>query len=552
MKNSKEKSDSNKMLLGRLLRIQGFVAKNGMPYALYLVYIYSLLPLVAAVMPFFAKIFSKIDTIIEKHLLIGRDLAYWRKNKGKLISESQGREAYRIRIEDLGFNEKALGSLKEEQKRSREVVIGKVGEGEYILSRFGMIKNLPTVPVERFIERKEKRYSLEIVAIDGYVGMKKYFKKNKLMFARSIKAADRLSLAGCNVPTILDIDFDALSLTLAYIKGRDIRDLFRQESAGPDNLVAGEGTIEINRRVYNKEKFNNVLSQRFVENLFGEIKKIYAEGFIYCDMSYGNIVVEEKTGNPYFVDLDNVRDYSKMGKIFFRTLCDKYTAIFNRRFFAEELTRSEVEYKIRELKKSEHFKLYAPVYFGHGLAFGNIWQMDVGQGRWHYLLEPNLPSPRGRRILDLGANNGFNSMQLLRNGASEAVALERNSVFIKQGELFKSVFEWADNVQRYNFRYIQADMKDLPSIDIGKFDMVMALCCLYYLEEDSILSVVRHIRAITDTFILQCNVTTFRNDHAMHKKASLEYTMEILKKCGFVVTKVVEPQGYSRPLVIAK
>ena len=38
----------------------------------------------------------------------------------------------------------------------------------------------------------------------------------------------------------------------------------------------------------------------------------------------------------------------------------------------------------------------------------------AGEGRWRYILEHNLPPQDGRRVLDLGANNVFNALMMLR------------------------------------------------------------------------------------------------------------------------------------------
>ncbi len=68
-------------------------------------------------------------------------------------------------------------------------------------------------------------------------------------------------------------------------------------------------------------------------------------------------------------------------------------------------------------------------------------------------------------MLDLGANNGFNSLQLLRNGAKEAIAFEIESEAIEQGIFLKSAYEWSD-LQQYNFRYINSNMADLVTMDL--------------------------------------------------------------------------------------
>ena len=97
------------------------------------------------------------------------------------------------------------------------------------------------------------------------------------------------------------------------------------------------------------------------------------------------------------------------------------------------------------------------------------------------------------------------------------------------------------------------DAKDITAMDIGNFDFVTALCSLYYLDEESMYKVVRHVHGITDTFVLQCNISKdrYRSDPRTYKKASVEYTMKLLNDSGFTKIKVINPYKYSRPLIIA-
>jgi len=97
-------------------------------------------------------------------------------------------------------------------------------------------------------------------------------------------------------------------------------------------------------------------------------------------------------------------------------------------------------------------------------------------------------------------------------------------------------------------------MKDLPQLDLGRFDMVMALCSIYYLDEISIMNLVSHINKITDTLILQCNVAKDigRSDPHTYVKAEPNYALNILLQNGFINNKVISPHNYTRPLIIGR
>jgi SAM-dependent methyltransferase len=190
------------------------------------------------------------------------------------------------------------------------------------------------------------------------------------------------------------------------------------------------------------------------------------------------------------------------------------------------------------------------MYLEGGLRFGRIWSTDVGYGRWRYILRDNLPILRGARVLDLGANNGFNAIQMMRSGAEEVVAVENDDIAVAQGELVRELFEWADN-RPYPLRYVCNSMAELAQLDLGTFELVTALCSIYYLDDSEINAVVDHVRTISDTLVLQCNTDRRirRSDVRTYEKASVEYATGVLHRNGFPFIQVTAPRGYSRPLV---
>jgi hypothetical protein len=112
--------------------------------------------------------------------------------------------------------------------------------------------------------------------------------------------------------------------------------------------------------------------------------------------------------------------------------------------------------------------------------------------------------------------------------------------------------EWTDNAE-YNLRYVRDDMENVPHLHLGRFDLVTAPCSLYYLDDEAIVKLVRHLSTITDTFIIQCNIarTILRSDPGIFEKASVEYGVTVLQENGFPLTEIIAP-GYARPLVIGR
>jgi 2-polyprenyl-3-methyl-5-hydroxy-6-metoxy-1,4-benzoquinol methylase len=197
--------------------------------------------------------------------------------------------------------------------------------------------------------------------------------------------------------------------------------------------------------------------------------------------------------------------------------------------------------------------VYAPVYFTAGIRLGNLWNADSGYGRWNYLLKENLPEVEGMRILDLGANNGCIALEMLRHGAAEVIAVELNRHFIEQGMAVKEGVEWADSTS-YNLRFIAKSMEELPKMRLGKFNLVTALCSMYYLDDLHIAHLVKHISTLTDFFVVQCNVArgNGRSDPETYRRASVGYNVRVLEANGFSISDVVAPRSYGRPLIVAR
>ena len=124
---------------------------------------------------------------------------------------------------------------------------------------------------------------------------------------------------------------------------------------------------------------------------------------------------------------------------------------------------------------------------------------------------------------------------------------------IEQGNFLKSTYEWLDN-RTYDFRYIHGSQGDVSTFSLPRFDVVTALCSLYYLRDQEIRTLVSYLRSLTDVLVLQCNIDRLidRSDEETFRKASVDYALEILEAAGFANRQVIAPPGYSRPLVIGR
>jgi serine/threonine protein kinase len=448
--------------------------------------------------------------------------------------------------------------LREAPVRERRPVLADIDQDGFLCSILGPLSGVPTVSRDRFTPRI--RFALSIVDVDGIVGVEKRFDADAAAFVAELEAADDLRRAGCRVPAILDVDFDRHTITFEYVPGGVLREelarrgaLVRDRDVIADPSFQGLSRNERRSRRISEGRalLDRVLDARDVERMFDELKKIHGAGYILHDIKYGNIILEASSGDPYVIDFDRARTYPGWNRLAIRTLRDRDYAKFNAHFGTRKLTHSRVREMARRPQRLG--RLYAPMYIEGGLRFGPIWNTEVGDGRWRSILRDHLPPLAGARVLDLGANNGFNAIQMLRSGAREVVAVERDGRAIAQGSFVKDLFEWADD-RAYPLSFLHDSMQRIPELDLGTFDVSTALCSLYYLDDDEITSLIRHVSTIAETMVLQCNTDRRipRSDPRTFEKASLKYALEALERNGFAATHVVAPPHYPRPLVVGR
>ena len=398
------------------------------------------------------------------------------------------------------------------------------------------------------------RHRLLIVDFDGDVGVLKSFRKRKAEFVNELETASALHAAGCGVPDILHVDFDQLEIVYSYIPGVLVREALIR--AGADFKARPKDTLygrfrrkPLVRAERGKPFVSAVMTGAEITRIGSELTAIHRAGFTLEDIKYGNIIIEDKTGAPIFIDFERAFFFKGLSRGLSTYMRDKDSAKLNAHFGTELPTAAG----LRDLKKLPGGAIYAPVYVGQGIWWGAIWNPDVGVGRWRYIMRRHLPIPNGGRILDLGANNGYNALQMLHAGAREVVAVELDRAAIEQGLFLRRIYEWRDNIE-YKLSYVQGSHGDLPSLSLGRFDQVTAFCTLYYLSRAEMIATVQYIRGLTDVLVQQANTDRLihRRDDDTFNKASLAFTTQLAPQGGFNAVQVVAPRGYSRPLVISR
>ncbi len=362
----------------------------------------------------------------------------------------------------------------------------------------------------------ETRFYVDIVATAEYWGVRKRYRGEWEVFLRELNALHRLGRLGLRVPAILDIDFDGPSLVTSYVGG--------------GRLDPGSAPT--------------------VELLAADMRQIHRAGMTIGEIRPDMFVIGIDQ-RPWWVNFETTEDYSGLAWDRLRFLADADVDQFNNVFAAALPTYESLRRRLQSNSEPELQHWYSPAYLGAGLRTGRLWNLGAGWGRWEYLLSRTLPDLAGRRILDLGAANGHNGLEMLRAGASTVVGLEMNPERVTQGRFLKDAWEWCDGTT-YDYVAFTADMRDAPRMGLGSFDMVTAFCSMYYLSEQEMAGLVRDLSEMTPILVMQCNerIDIGRDDDDTYRRASLEFTVSMLKANGFPEVEVVAPPGYQRPMAI--
>ena len=204
---------------------------------------------------------------------------------------------------------------------------------------------------------------------------------------------------------------------------------------------------------------------------------------------------------------------------------------------------------------------YQPVPLGNGIyttavsGVHDIFSPETGLTKWNYIIERNLPDVQGMRVLDIGCNAGLFTIQLARAGAREVVGIDSKRTWEpwhEQATFVKDLLERRCETT-YNVTYIDASMTEIPDLDLGRFDLVIALCSIYYIEDGEIRRLLRHFHdSGTGHVLLQCN--THRRDQTpdVHRRAKPRYLAGVLSDAGYPHVRTDKPMFYGRPVVVGR
>jgi 2-polyprenyl-3-methyl-5-hydroxy-6-metoxy-1,4-benzoquinol methylase len=256
-------------------------------------------------------------------------------------------------------------------------------------------------------------------------------------------------------------------------------------------------------------------------------------------------LVRAADGSVRFADLSGMRRYPA-DSVRFLASRDRDRVAFNARFGAELMTEKKARQAISTRKAAvpEGYREYAPIDFGGGLTVGQIASTDSGTGRWDFFnADVVAPLVSGKRVIDLGCNNGSMPLMMARAGATRVRGVEATPEIAEFARLNAQILAWRD-IRNYDLEIITADMRTFVTADPGTFDVVTAFCSLYYLPEPDMAAVIRKAAAMNAVLILQAN------DAIDNLPAKRDVLARLMRENGYPSITIYAPTGFTRPLLV--
>lgn len=243
-----------------------------------------------------------------------------------------------LKLCDIGLSDYDFARINREIASNGEAKLAEIDQDGFYLPIYEMNLHLPLVPDKHFMQRHKHKISL--VALDAGIAIRKDFGRNYILFSNEIIALRRLS-GCCNTPTIFQIDYKNHVLYVSYILGATIRELISAEGAKilDRDIVSQENREKVTdnerhaqRIAEGKKYLKDAVGDSTIHRIFEKISEIHERGVCLYDIKYGNIIIEERTKEPYFIDFENSIIFNRASGFLFEKMRNYDLRLLNLHF----------------------------------------------------------------------------------------------------------------------------------------------------------------------------------------------------------------------------
>ena len=140
--------------------------------------------------------------------------------------------------------------------------------------------------------------------------------------------------------------------------------------------------------------------------------------------------------------------------------------------------------KFKELNGEGNW--YQPIDLGdgHNTKPDSIASSVKGLNKWNIILKDNLPSLKGKSIIDIGCSSGFFSIKAAKEGANRVLGIDMEPKIIKKAFFVRDVLGDNDGVDYskvVDFKVI--DVRYDLMKNLGSFDIAFLFNSIYYFGE---------------------------------------------------------------------
>lgn len=220
-------------------------------------------------------------------------------------------------------------------ERNRPVVLGRIDNDGRVRSFCGPLPGFPEIDEAGFVERY--RYDLDVVAIDDAVLIRKDYRGDREAFLREWLSLAALGGASC-APALHHVDEARSLLYKSLVPGPTLRQrlveagariLSHETESDPElaRLTPYERLEAVWAR--GREVLTQALGEDFRDRLESRLEVVHRRGVTGFSLTFGNVVIHETDGQPYFIDFDAAHTHRRAGGFLFSLRRNRDREVFH-------------------------------------------------------------------------------------------------------------------------------------------------------------------------------------------------------------------------------